>query len=193
MSKEVTPPGAIREIVLAALQDQSVIKLDVLTSHVAAEMNREDNESMMRSVAKTLHHMRADGLVNYEDGVISAITGAQPAKKIVADRNFVQSNPTTERVELPPYLLQRAPFTVTFETSPVPVDNVIKVEQHIAGRWVEVDGSGGLRVCMGSEKPVWSPYEVTNTGVTAIRVTLRTGEVQIYGHNPDMPLTTLKR
>lgn len=31
--------------------------------------------------------------MNYEDGVISAITGAQPAKKIVADRNFVQSNP----------------------------------------------------------------------------------------------------
>jgi hypothetical protein len=199
MTATKTGNGEIRQIVLKALEQQTPIDRETLADHVAAHLNMQRDSTFNRAFGVSLSWMCRDGEIRDDDeGVhLNRKPGNNPTvqqeRREAQFRRIVQANGSGDRVQLSPFLLQRDPRVVTLESSPVYWDDVVKVEFQIGGGWFEIDSEGGLRICVGDEKPAWSPNEQTNTGVRGIRLTLRNGQIIEYGHNPDAPITTLRR
>lgn len=187
----------LRDIITDALKAQSPMDRESLYDYIAEWQGVDRSRSVNVSIGVALSWMERDGLVTTTKNEIhlknGATNGNVHAPQQPTTKRFVQANATGDRVQLSPYLNKRTPRLVTLESSPAFVEDVVKVEFSIRGSWFEVDSEGGLRICVGDEKPAWSPDEQTNYGVSCIRLTLKSGHVQEYSHNPELPITTLRQ
>lgn len=164
-----TQADTIRDFVQAALQQQPTIDRDVLFDHIAAELGKQRDNALNRSIGVVLSWMFREGqIAETKRGEITLPAlvatngnGNGHGRQPLEARTIVQRNGERDRVELSRFMLQRDPRAVTLESSPVLVEEVIRVELCIGGYWLEIDSEGGLRICVGNEKPAWAPEELT--------------------------------
>jgi biotin operon repressor len=95
----------------------------------------------------------------------------------------------SRKVALPEYMRSRSAITLFIEHSPTEVEGVMRLEMQIGGIWIPISVSSSLRICVGDDIPRWSATQEVYNGVTAFRVTLRSGEQNDYAHNPQIPIT----
>lgn len=190
--------GELRSIILGVLNTQPEIDRETLYDYIADELRVQRDRALNTSIGVALSWMERDKQVSTTKNEVFLLNGngsSKPERQPhqPTTKRFVQANAVGDRVQISPFLAKRAPRNVTLESSPLLVEDVIKVEFQIGAAWFEVDSEGGLRICVGDEKPAWSPDEQTNYGVSCIRLTLKSGAVQEYGHNPNTPITTLRQ
>lgn len=102
-------------------------------------------------------------------------------------RNIAENE--RRKVSIPEYMHTRNPITVFVERSPQEVEGVLRLELQVGGIWLPIQFTGDLRVCVGEDIPRYSASQETYVGVTAFRVTYKSGEQCDYAHNPKAPLT----
>lgn len=90
-------------------------------------------------------------------------------------------------------MLKRSPRNVTLESSPMLIEDILKVEFRFQGEvWIEIDSESGLRICLGETEAWWHPNELHHAGVSRYRITLRDGRVQEFSHDPTVVIATLR-
>lgn len=87
-------------------------------------------------------------------------TRQQPEKTIIR---------SDARGKVAPYTAQAKGKTVSIFTSPIVLENVVGVQLFDEHGWHKIPLFGSIRVCIGREAPMWSPEQVTYTGVTRLR------------------------
>lgn len=87
--------------------------------------------------------------------------------------------PKTEypKVQIAQYAGKRSGKTVSVYTSPKVLDDAIGLALLIKNEWYKIPLFASLRLCMGTEAPMWSPEQEMYRNVTVIRITHKGGKV----------------
>lgn len=156
-------------------------------------MDEPDIDQLTNDIAATvrasLGFMARDNLVEkrrntwYVCGPVTPPTtnGPRPSGTVAA---AVQG-----RVELPAFQQKRDGRTITLESTPALLDNVFSVELKLPGGWFPVPLFQDMRICIGPERPRWSPEQTTFSGVTLIKVVFKNGQTAEYPINDNSPVT----
>lgn len=156
-----TGKGVIREIAMNALSLQSPIDRTTLYEHIADEMGSTLDTSFKMSISKSLDYMKRDGLITLDDHAVALLNGTPVPVKPPTIQRFVQINPNTDRAKISPFMLKRSPRNVTLESSPMLIEDILKVEFRFQGEvWIEIDSESGLRICLGETEAWWHPNEL---------------------------------
>lgn len=107
--------------------------------------------------------------INSDEEIIVNVEGRYYLKEyapVTAKTTIIRPD---RRGKVAPYTAQAKGKTVSIFTSPIVLENVVGVQLFDEHGWHKIPLFGSIRVCIGREAPMWSPEQVTYTGVTRLR------------------------
>lgn len=180
----------IRREVVSALQEQQPIVHEVLSDHVQAATSKSPH-----AVGVTIGVMLKRGeIIQTSSGYRLAMPRVEKNEAVSnggashtmqnAPRRAAQSNPETETADIAAYYKERKGQTITIESSPIELEEVIQLSLKMGeARYMPIPLFTPVRVVYGELARIHPAQEVYR-GASAIRVLTRDGRVHEYQIDP---------